>query len=71
MRPKEPAGSPLAGKQITPEDEEKMRRLLPYEEAPEYLQHNPFILHGYRGYLTTKLCLERFVSKTETKQTRA
>lgn len=48
-----------------------MRRLLPYEEAPEYLQHNPFILHGYRGYLTTKLCLERFVSKTETKQTRA
>ncbi|XP_003694576.1 progestin and adipoQ receptor family member 3 [Apis florea] len=49
--------SPIKGK-LTPEDEEKMRRLLPYEEAPEYLQHNPYILHGYRGYLTTKLCIE-------------
>ncbi|XP_043266773.1 progestin and adipoQ receptor family member 3 [Venturia canescens] len=58
VRPREPASSPLEGKVITPEDEEKMRRLLPYEEAPEYLQHNPFIFHGYRGYLTTKLCLE-------------
>ncbi|CAL7943881.1 unnamed protein product [Xylocopa violacea] len=43
---------------ITPEVEEKMRRLLPFEEAAEYLQHNPYILHGYRGYLTTKLCIE-------------
>lgn len=50
-------GSPLKGK-LTPEDEDKMRRLLPYEEAPEYLQHNPYILKGYRGYLTTKLCIE-------------
>ncbi|XP_057324721.1 progestin and adipoQ receptor family member 3 [Microplitis mediator] len=57
VRPKEPAGSPIKG-EITPEDEEKMRRLLPIEEAPEHLTHNPFILHGYRGYLTTKLCIE-------------
>ncbi|XP_046745213.1 progestin and adipoQ receptor family member 3 isoform X1 [Diprion similis] len=40
------------------EDEERMRRILPFAEAPEYLQFNPYILHGYRGYLTTKLCLE-------------
>lgn len=53
--------SPIKDKKITLDDEEKMRRLLNYEEAPEYLQHNPYILHGYRGYLTTKLCIERFV----------
>ncbi|CAG5108984.1 Similar to Paqr3: Progestin and adipoQ receptor family member 3 (Mus musculus) [Cotesia congregata] len=57
VRPKEPADSPIKG-EITPEEEEKLRRLLPIEEAPEYLTHNPFILHGYRGYLTTKLCIE-------------
>lgn len=50
--------SPIKDKKITLDDEEKMRRLLNYEEAPEYLQHNPYILHGYRGYLTTKLCIE-------------
>ncbi|XP_043515136.1 progestin and adipoQ receptor family member 3 [Frieseomelitta varia] len=50
--------SPIKGKKITLEDEEKLRRLLAYEEAPEHLQHNPYILHGYRGYLTTKLCIE-------------
>ncbi|XP_043580278.1 progestin and adipoQ receptor family member 3 isoform X1 [Bombus pyrosoma] len=50
--------SPVKDKKITLDDEEKMRRLLNYEEAPEYLQHNPYILHGYRGYLTTKLCIE-------------
>lgn len=53
--------SPIKDKKITLDDEEKMRRLLNYEEAPEYLQHNPYIRHGYRGYLTTKLCIERFV----------
>ncbi|XP_024938284.1 progestin and adipoQ receptor family member 3 isoform X1 [Cephus cinctus] len=52
------ADSPIHGK-VTPEDEEQMRQLLPFEKAPVYLQFNPFILHGYRGYLTTKLCLER------------
>lgn len=57
---KELKDSPVKGK-ITPEDEEKMRRVLPFEEAAEYLQHNPYIRHGYRGYLTTKLCVERFV----------
>lgn len=51
------ADSPIKGK-VTPEDEERMRRLLPFEKAPEYLQHNPYILRGYRGYLTTKLCIE-------------
>ncbi|KAK2589142.1 hypothetical protein KPH14_001962 [Odynerus spinipes] len=52
-----PAESPIKG-EVSLQDEEKMRRLLPFEDAPEYLQHNPFILHGYRGYLTTKLCVE-------------
>lgn len=51
------AAEPIKG-EVTMEDEEKMRRLLPFEEAPGYLQHNPYILRGYRGYLTTKLCLE-------------
>lgn len=57
-RPKDPQECPLKA-EITPEDEERMRKLLPFEEAPDYLQFNPFILHGYRGYLTTKLCIER------------
>lgn len=43
-------------------DEEKARRLLTYEEAPEYLKHNSFILSGYRGILNTKLCMERQVT---------
>lgn len=45
-------------KKIIPEEEEDMRRLLRFEEAPEFLQYNPYILRGYRGCLTTKLCLE-------------
>ncbi|XP_012276803.1 progestin and adipoQ receptor family member 3 [Orussus abietinus] len=45
-------------KEITLEEEEKMRRLLPYQDAPEYLQFNPYIRNGYRGYLSTKLCIE-------------
>ncbi|XP_014225082.1 progestin and adipoQ receptor family member 3 [Trichogramma pretiosum] len=51
------ADSPIKGP-VTPEDEEKMRKLLPWHLAPEYLRHNPYILSGYRGYLTTKLCIE-------------
>lgn len=43
-----------------PEEEDNLRRLLRYEDAPEFLQYNPYILRGYRGCLTTKLCLERF-----------
>ncbi|KAG7213054.1 hypothetical protein KM043_002385 [Ampulex compressa] len=53
----ESSSEPIKGK-ISAEEEEKLRRLLPYEDAPEHLQHNPYIRHGYRGYLTTKLCLE-------------
>ncbi|XP_046962664.1 progestin and adipoQ receptor family member 3 [Vanessa cardui] len=34
------------------------RKLLKYEEAPEYLQHNPFIKDGYRKLLPTRLCWE-------------
>ncbi|CAG9119470.1 unnamed protein product [Plutella xylostella] len=34
------------------------RQLLKYEQAPEYLQHNPFIRDGYRKLLPTKLCWE-------------
>lgn len=33
--------------------------LLRYEDAPSYLQFNPYILNGYRGYMSTKMCLER------------
>lgn len=40
-------------------DYEKARTLLKYEDAPEYLKHNPYILTGYRGILNTDLCLER------------
>lgn len=50
---------PPAKKRVTPEEEEKMRQLLRFEEAPEFLQYNPYILRGYRSCLTTKLCLER------------
>jgi hypothetical protein len=49
-------------KKIASEEEdrdEKLRRLLPFEEAPHYLKYNPYILNGYRNSLTTKLCLER------------
>lgn len=35
--------------------------LLSYHEAPTYLQFNPYILSGYRGYLSTKMCFERLV----------
>lgn len=35
------------------------RQLLKYEEAPAYLQHNPFIRDGYRKLLPTRLCWER------------
>ncbi|CAH1098795.1 unnamed protein product [Psylliodes chrysocephalus] len=36
---------------------EKAKQLLPYNEAPPYLQHNPFILNGYRRNLSTDLCV--------------
>lgn len=29
-----------------------------FDDAPEYLKFNPFILSGYRGLLNTKLCME-------------
>ncbi|KAJ9594683.1 hypothetical protein L9F63_014017, partial [Diploptera punctata] len=32
--------------------------LLTYNEAPTHLKFNPYIRSGYRGYLTTKMCLE-------------
>lgn len=32
--------------------------LLSYNDAPSYLQFNPYILSGYRGYLSTKMCFE-------------
>jgi hypothetical protein len=33
--------------------------LLTYNDAPNHLKFNPYIRTGYRGYLTTKMCLER------------
>ncbi|KAF5275820.1 hypothetical protein FQR65_LT04058 [Abscondita terminalis] len=35
-----------------------LMRLYNLKEAPHYLQHNVFILTGYRGILNTKLCIE-------------
>lgn len=35
-----------------------MMRLYNLNEAPKHLQHNIFILTGYRGILNTKLCIE-------------
>ncbi|XP_046981215.1 progestin and adipoQ receptor family member 3-like isoform X1 [Schistocerca americana] len=32
--------------------------LLNFNDAPSYLKFNPYIRTGYRGYLTTKMCLE-------------
>lgn len=40
-------------------DYQKVRQLLNFDEAPEYLKHNPFILTGYRGILNTDLCIQR------------
>jgi hypothetical protein len=34
--------------------------ILSYDDAPNYLKFNPYIRSGYRGYLTTKMCLERY-----------
>lgn len=48
----------MVKRKVTPEEEENMRRLLRFEEAPGFLQYNPYILRGYRGCLSTKLCLE-------------
>ncbi|CAH1999827.1 unnamed protein product [Acanthoscelides obtectus] len=36
---------------------EKSRVLLEYQDAPEYLKHNPFIRKGYRQMLSTELCI--------------
>ncbi|XP_076250370.1 progestin and adipoQ receptor family member 3 [Rhynchophorus ferrugineus] len=37
---------------------QKSRKLLTYEEAPTYMQHNAFIRTGYRGILDSTLCME-------------
>lgn len=39
---------------------QKARQLLTFEEAPGYIKHNVFIRSGYRGFLTTELCKERY-----------
>lgn len=44
------------------EEKKNMRRILTIKEAPEFLTHNPYILNGYRGCKTKKLCVERSVS---------
>ncbi|XP_057662884.1 progestin and adipoQ receptor family member 3 [Diorhabda carinulata] len=36
---------------------QKAKELLPYDQAPPYLKHNPFILTGYRKNLNTDLCV--------------
>lgn len=38
---------------------QKAMTLLKFEDAPEYMKHNPFILKGYRGILNTDMCIQR------------
>lgn len=42
---------------------EKAKQLLHFDDAPEYLKHNNYIITGYRGMLNTKLCVERWKLK--------
>lgn len=45
---------------------EKARKLLSFDDAPEYIKHNPFIRSGYRGILNTDLCIQRYVKQCVT-----
>lgn len=36
----------------------KAKQLLPYKDAPPFLQHNPYIQSGYRGILSTEHCID-------------
>ncbi|XP_058982649.1 progestin and adipoQ receptor family member 3 isoform X1 [Musca domestica] len=36
----------------------KNKMLLNFEDAPDHLKFNPYIRHGYRTFLSTKLCLQ-------------
>lgn len=40
------------------ENYRKFRQLLDFDDAPAYLQFNPFIRRGYRTMLPSKQCLE-------------
>lgn len=40
-------------------DHQKAKYLLNFEDAPEYIKHNPYILTGYRGILNTDMCIQR------------
>ncbi|XP_026480455.1 progestin and adipoQ receptor family member 3-like [Ctenocephalides felis] len=42
----------------TQEEYDKCRQLYDYDEAPAHLRFNPFIRSGYRGILSTQMCLE-------------
>lgn len=37
-------------------------RLYTYEQIPGFLRENPYITDGYRAYLTSRLCIKRWVS---------
>ncbi|XP_060524655.1 progestin and adipoQ receptor family member 3 isoform X2 [Cylas formicarius] len=41
-----------------PHDYPKAKKLLHYEDAPNFMKHNSFIRKGYRGILNTDLCME-------------
>ncbi|KAK9878885.1 hypothetical protein WA026_003713 [Henosepilachna vigintioctopunctata] len=36
----------------------KAKELMSFKDAPPFLQHNPFILTGYRGILNTAYCIQ-------------
>lgn len=36
-------------------------RLYTYEQVPGFLRENPYITDGYRAYLTSRLCIKRYV----------
>lgn len=44
---------------VSESNSEPSKRLFTFKEAPEYIKHNTYILTGYRGILSTALCLER------------
>ena len=33
--------------------------LYKYNEIPEFMKGNPYLLHGYRGQMNTQFCLKR------------
>lgn len=41
-------------------------RLYTYDQVPGFLRENPYITDGYRAYLTSRLCIKRWVTLCST-----